>query len=449
MNLKKLLLLLSFSLAPQFGFAQNSNFKKSVDDYLEYLHKENSFLGSIELKKGNDVIYKYRSNILEPKNEQYRIGSITKTFTSVIVFQLIEENKLTLDTKLSKFYPKIKNAEEITIDNLLSHTSGIFNFTLWEKYYSNRDQNFSKDQILDIMYKGKPDFKPNKDCSYSNSNYVLLGYIIEDITNKSYMKNIKERITEKLSLKETFVAQNEAETKNIKSYLFNGKDWNTDISSDPSLPFSAGAIVSSTSDLNKFLYELFHGNLVSNNSLSKMQELKNKFIGHGLFKMSFYDKIGWGHTGRIDEFHSATSYFPTEDLYLSITSNGSRVNLNDVMIGILSKYYDKIFEYPTFYHSEITNPPLATFAGVYKAKLAGLITVGKFEITPAENNYLFMTELQDGQRGEKVLVERVDGNNFYVRSAKGKLIFTLDKNNKVQKLVLEQGKMSIKCTKES
>lgn len=138
MNLKKLLLLLSFSLAPQFGFAQNSNFKKSVDDYLEYLHKENSFLGSIELKKGNDVIYKYRSNILEPKNEQYRIGSITKTFTSVIVFQLIEENKLTLDTKLSKFYPKIKNAEEITIDNLLSHTSGIFNFTLWEKYYSNR-----------------------------------------------------------------------------------------------------------------------------------------------------------------------------------------------------------------------------------------------------------------------------------------------------------------------
>lgn len=449
MKLKKLLLSFSFSIFTQFAFAQNSDFKKNVDDFLDYLNKENSFLGNIELKKGNELIYKYSSNPLEPKNSQYRIGSITKTFTSVVVFQLIEENKLTLDTKLSKFYPKIKNSENITIDNLLSHTSGIFNFTFWENYYSNRDQNFSKEQVLDIIYKGKSDFKPNKDCSYSNSNYVLLGYIIEDITHKSYEENVKERITKKLDLKETFVAQNKDEVKNIKSYLFNGKEWNADISSDPSLPYSAGAIVSSTSDLNKFLKELFHGNLVSNNSLVKMQELKNKFIGHGLFKMPFYDKIGWGHSGKIDEFESATSYFPQDDLYITLTSNGSRVKLNDVMIGVLSKYYDKKFDYPTFYHSEITNPPLTTFAGVYKAKLAGLITVGKFEITPAENNYLFMTELQDGKEGEKALVERIDANSFYMRSAKGKLIFTLDKNNKVDKLVLEQGKMSIKCTKES
>ena len=92
MKLKKLLLSFSFFFFSQFAFAQNSDFKKNVDDFLDYLNKENSFLGNIELKKGNELIYKYSSNPLEPKNSQYRIGSITKTFTSVVVFQLIEEN---------------------------------------------------------------------------------------------------------------------------------------------------------------------------------------------------------------------------------------------------------------------------------------------------------------------------------------------------------------------
>ena len=258
---------------------------------------------------------------------------------------------------------------------------------------------------------------------------------------------MKERITDKIYLKNTFVAESEHDIKDLKSYLFNGENWFEDISSHPSLPFSAGAIISTTNDLNKFMDNIFQGNLVSKQSLFTMQNLKSKSIGHGLFKLPFYDKIGWGHTGSIDEFKSVTSYFPTEDLYLSITTNGSRINLNDVMIGILSKYYDKKYDYPKFYHTEIQNPPILNFTGIYKAKLGGLITVGKFEITPAENNYLFMNELQNDKIGEKALLERINSNTFYLRSAKGKLIFTLDKNNKVKKLVLEQGKMSIKCNK--
>lgn len=447
MYIKRLFLLLSFLFFSQFNYGQTSNYKKSIDDFLNYLVQENSFLGNVEMKRGNEVIYSYKSNPLEYKNGQYKIGSITKIFTAIVILQLIEEQKLTLETPLNKFYPKIKNAEGITIENLLSHTSGIYNFTFWEDYYSNRKQNFSKEQTLNIIYSGKPEFKPTKDCSYSNSNYTLLGYIIEDLTGKSYATNVRERITDKIDLNHTFVAQNEHDIKNFNSYFFNGKNWLEDISSHPSLPFSAGAIISTTSDLNKFMDNIFHGNLVSNQSLSTMQNLKSKSIGHGLFKLPFYDKIGWGHTGSIDEFKSVTSYFPTEDLYLSITTNGSRISLNDVMIGILSKYYDKKYDYPKFYHTEIKNPPISNFTGIYKAKLGGLITVGKFEITPAEDNYLFMTELQNDKIGEKGLLERIDASTFYLRSAKGKLIFTLDKNNNVEKLVLEQGKMSIKCTK--
>lgn len=446
MNLKNILLTLAFLAFSQLHFTQSIDFQKSVDDYINYLSKENSFLGNIEMRKGNDILYSYSSSPFEPKNGQYKIGSITKTFTAVIVFQLIEEKKLNLDTKLSKFYPKVKNAEEITIENLLSHTSGIYNFTEWENYYSERSKNFTKDKVLNIIYSGKPAFKPNKDCIYSNSNYSLLGYIIEDITGKSFAANVKERITSKIDLEQTFVPQTAKEAENLNSYLFNGKNSIEDLHTDPGLTFSAGAIVSTTSDLNKFLDVLFHGNLVSKNSLSTMQNLRNNAIGHGLFKLPFYDKIGWGHSGRIDEFRSVTSYFPTEDLYLSIISNGTRSDLNDVMIGILSTYFNRKFEYPNFYHSEITNPPLTTFAGKYKAKLGGLITVGTFEITPAENNYLFVREINGVKLGEKALVERIDANNFYLRTAKGKLTFVLDQSNKVEKLVLEQGKMKINCT---
>jgi len=125
------------------------------------------------------------------------------------------------------------------------------------------------------------------------------------------------------------------------------------------------------------MHHLFHGDLVSDISLATMQKLKSKSIGHGLFKAPFYDKIGWGHTGRIDKFKSATLYFPTEDLYLSVTSNGSRLGINDIMIGILSSYYGKKYDYPLFYHSEIREPKLSVFTGTYKAKLAGIITLGK------------------------------------------------------------------------
>ncbi|WDF46598.1 serine hydrolase [Chryseobacterium sp. KACC 21268] len=443
--MKKIYFFLIFNI---FGFAsaQNSDYKKSVDSLMDYLTKENSFLGNIELRKGNEIVYEYNSNPLEPKNGQYRIGSITKIFTAIVIFQLIEENKLTLDTKLIDFYPDIKNAKDITIENLLSHTSGIFNFTAWENYYSTRNQKFSKAQILEIINNGKPEFKPKKDCVYSNSNYTLLGYIIEDLTKKSYTVNVKERIIDKIDLKHTFVAESEQDVNNIKSYLFNGEDWYEDMSSNPSLPFSAGAIVSSTSDLNQLMNQLFHGDLVSKKSLSTMQTLKNKTIGHGFFAAPFYDKICWGHTGRIDEFKSATFYFPAEDLYLSILTNGSRGNLNDVTVGLLSKYYGKKYSYPTFYHSEIYEPKALVFTGTYRAKLAGLITIGEFEITEAKNGYLFMSELQDGKTGERALLERIDANTLYLRSAKGKLIFTLE-NDKVKKLILEQGKMSIKCKK--
>lgn len=159
---KQILLILAFLLTSQIFFGQSLENKNSIDEFLIYLSKENSFLGTVEMKKGNEIVYSYKSNPLEAENGQYRIGSITKIFTAITVFQLIEEQKLTLQTPLSQFYPKIKYADQITIENLLSHTSGIFNITFGKIIIQQEIRTFQKSKFSTLSIKKKPTLNPIK-----------------------------------------------------------------------------------------------------------------------------------------------------------------------------------------------------------------------------------------------------------------------------------------------
>ncbi|HAU90788.1 MAG TPA: peptidase, partial [Alteromonas sp.] len=118
-----------------------------------------------------DVLTKQRAN----ENTQYQIGSITKVFTSTMIFQLIDEGKLSLNTKLAKFYPKIKNSEEITISMLLSHRSGIHNFTDSPDFNRFKVRSKTKDEMISLIESLGSDFRPDSRANYSNSGYVLLG----------------------------------------------------------------------------------------------------------------------------------------------------------------------------------------------------------------------------------------------------------------------------------
>lgn len=432
----------------QLGFAQNSNYKESIDSLLNYFKENNAFSGKVVIKKNNEVLYSADYNIFSEGKEQYKIGSITKIFTSILVFQLIEEGKLKFDTPLSNYFPSIKHSDKITIENMLSHTSGIFDIILWDNYYSTRDQKFTRQQILEIINNHKPEFRPDKDCDYSNSNYILLGYIIEDITKESYAKNVKDRIVDKIGLENTYAEESEKNISSQKSYYFDGGGWIEDISSDPSLPFAAGAIISTNEDLCKLMNELFNGKLISDHSLQQMKTLRSKAIGYGLFKAPFYDKTGWAHTGRIDEFKAAVVYFPDDSICVSILSDASLLSINDISIGVLSKFFDKKYKYPEFYHSTIQKPAIDVFTGKYKAKLAGIISLGTFQISKAKNNYLFLTEnSNDDENAEKALLERINENTFFSRKANAKLIFSINEKGFVDNLTLEQGKVSIKCIK--
>jgi len=334
--------------------------KSKLDDFFHQIEKNNKSMCGVVIMKNQELLYENYIGFSSIENEtrnnnltKFRIGSITKIFTATIIFQLIEEGQITLDTKLSTYYPQIPNSREITIADMLGHRSGIHNFTNDKEYLQYMTDKKSKEEMVDLIAKLKPDFQPNEKTAYSNSNYVLLGYIIEDITNSSYPQELEKRISAQLGLSNTYYGSKiDAKKNEAASYQFQQGKWKLQQETDMSIPHGAGAIVSTPYDLTVFIEALFNDKLISQHSLSQMKEMKGG-IGKGMIRFPFGDRIAYGYNGGIDGFVSNLAFFPDENIAVSILSNGVNYNFNDLLIGILSIYFDVPFEMPDLTAKEI------------------------------------------------------------------------------------------------
>ncbi len=370
--MKKLALIfaLTYSL---FTVAQD-RFTK-MDSLLTYLNKNDKFMGSLCIREGENVVFNkaygfadVEKNISADRLTKYKIGSVTKTFTAVMIMQLIEEKKLNLQTKLNRFYPKIPNAEKITIYDLLHHRTGIVDYINSDSITAKNIYRFhSKEEMIQKMTDYKPLFEPGTKHEYSNSNYNLLGYIIETLTKKSYAENIQTRIVKKANLLNTYFPQGKIETSvgESYSYLFNGTKWEKGEEWENSIAYSAGAIISTPADLTRFIYALFDGKLVKPSSLEQMKEIKEGY-GKALMQFPFGERRFYGHTGGIENFRAVVGYYPTEKLGISLIVNGDNFNRNDIMIGVLSIYYKMPFPFPKF--NKIEASELLKFTGTYSSK---------------------------------------------------------------------------------
>lgn len=433
---------------PILGFCQSPGFEGRMDSLLVYLQQQNRFSGAVCLQKGNAVVYENELNSHSNGTHLYRIGSITKVFTAIIVYQLIDAGKLSLDTRLAQFFPKIPHAQDITLSQMLSHSSGIYNITDLKDYYEARKLRFNRPEVLKMIQSVKPAFKPGEDCSYSNSNYILLGYMIEDITQKSFAENLQERIAGPLNLSQTYNEDGKSDrSKREQSFLFNGENWLPDVDSDPVLPGAAGAMISTPRDLCVMMRELFQGDIISDSSLAMLQKKRSKSICHGLFLAPFYDRMGYGHTGRIDEFRSFAFYFPEDSLAVAITTNGLTMNLNDLIIDVLSTYYGMEFSFPKATVPDVAAPDLSKCHGDYKIKFLAFFTVAKFHIGPAGKDYLWMGSQENYAGNEKALLEPLNGYMFHSLENGGKIMFEENKRGKVKKATIYQGKMAMPCRK--
>ena len=387
MNAKLYLLifLASFTILTQVSAQQPSEFTSRIDSLMQALDNNNKTMASVTITKNGVVEYSRAIGFIDntgtkPVNSKpetrYRIGSISKMFTTVMILQLIEEKKLSLETPLSAFFKKIPNAETITIENLLNHHSGLFNFTNSEDYPKWMTEPRSRKQLLDLFESQKPVFAPGEKAEYSNTNFVLLGFIIEDVTGKSYQENLTTHITSRIGIKNTMYGGKINHASNEASSFENedGK-WVMLPETDMSIPIGAGSIISTTPDLASFISALFDGKLINEASLKSMTTMKDGF-GLGTFKIPFYERSAFGHNGGIDGFSSSLSYFPEEKVAIAFCSNGMNYPMNDILIGLLSCYFDKPYKIPDFKTVALSADKLSAYEGEYTSEqLPMVITV--------------------------------------------------------------------------
>lgn len=370
------------------GYTQTLD-KAKLDQFFDKLAEKNKAMGSLVIAQNGNILYSRsigygQINGTEKKPltmaSRYRIGSITKMFTAVMILQLIEEGKLKLTDTIDQFFPQIPNANKITMGQILAHRSGIPNVRREQNSQGNVNTTpMTKDEHLALIVKATPDFEPDTKSLYSNSGYFLLGLIIEKVTGKSYEEALKQRITAKIGLRDTYTATGNIDVNKNESltyFIIPGGDWKQVPETHPSILFGAGAIVSTPHDLTTFIQALFDGKIVSKASLDQMKTIRDG-EGSGMEPFTFAGKTFYGHTGGADNYGAWLSYLPEEKLAIAYTTNAKVYPVKDILSSVVDIYYNKPFQIPAFESITVSPEVLDHYIGVYS--ISG--TPAKFSIT--------------------------------------------------------------------
>jgi D-alanyl-D-alanine carboxypeptidase len=348
---------------------------KKIDDFLDYMVQNNQGIGSVSIFRNGSEIYhrnfgqQQLKNITYDKNTQYQIGSVSKLITAVMLYQLIEKGKLSLTDKLEKFYPDIPNSKNITLKNMLNHTSGLGDYVgksiqnnwLFEKPVGDK-------AIINAIKKEGVLFQPGKKTRYSNSAYFLLSRILEKLYNKPYNEILKENILEKAKMNHTFSVIDNPENV-FKSYHQEAGNWTEVKDFNFHNCIGLGDIVSTTEDLNIFANALFNGQFIKKETLTTMISDKNeKTFGSGIMKMPFYNIEAYGHGGDTAGTHSTVSYEPTDQLSFAMSINGENFPHNSMFVAILNFIYDRDYSYPAFNTIKAPVSELEKYPGDYTSK---------------------------------------------------------------------------------
>jgi D-alanyl-D-alanine carboxypeptidase len=261
--------------------------------------------------------------------DRFRIGSVTKSFVATVALQLVGEHKLGLDDHLERWLPGlVPNGDRITVRQLLNHTSGLYDYT---DDLPEPPRSFQPRELVAIATGHRPLFAPGKRFSYSNTNYILAGLVIERVTGRRLAGQLQQRIVGPLGLGDTElpVTKQTITGPHVHGYLPRDKGWRVsdgpaglvDVTKmDPSWAWAAGAMVSTTADLARFYQALLGGRLLDPEQLQAMQTTvdASQQFGHGvryglgltLLRPGCATEL-WGHGGALAGYR--TTAFSTKD----------------------------------------------------------------------------------------------------------------------------------------
>ena len=357
------------------SYSQTFNVKK-LDSLFDVLQNRGLATGSIAVSVNGKIVYQRaigfamldnNKKIAADANTKYRIGSVSKMFTAVLIFQLIDEKKLSLDTKLANYFPQLPNADKISIKEMLYHRSGLHDYTRDTNFPEWMDKPKAHQEMLDIIANKGSDFEPNSKADYCNTNYLLLSYIVEKITKLTYAEALNKRITSMIALKNTYHAKPiDIHRNEAASYKYADSNWNKQKETDGSIHCGAGSIVSTSNELTLFIQSLFSGKLISRSSLDSMKTIIDGY-GMGIFPYDFDRMQGYGHNGRIEEFYSAVRYYPEKKLAVSYITNGILYPRMDILNGVLKVCFRDAYTLP--FSSAVVSQRIAfdKYTGTYSS----------------------------------------------------------------------------------
>ena len=326
---------------------------EEVERYLDEESAYKGFQGVALVAQGNEIKFAkaygnadYDDNIVNKVNTRFAIASNTKQFTAVAIMQLMEDGKINLDDTIDKYFPKFKYANQITVRELLQMRSGLVDYlNAAELYFKDEeslkilndyrekayfdeyvsDSRWTADIILNNLYLSELQFEPGQAYDYCNTNYYLLGLIIEQASGVSYEDYIKENIFKPCGMK---ISSMSAEDTDAKGH---GSVESGEIVVNPKFTFAAGNIYTNVYDLLRWERMLHTGKLLSQESYNEMIT-PSEDSGYG-FGLIISDGI-IRHSGVIDGFNSYTEYDSAKDITIIILEN------YDPSASILEAKYD-------------------------------------------------------------------------------------------------------------
>ena len=306
----------------------------------EYILSQD-FSGAIYVAQANDIILSRgvglaneQANIINTSDTIFRIGSITKQFTAAAILLLQERGQLTLDDPISEHLSDFPSGDSITIYHLLTHTSGLQNYTDLSSFNKVINDTLSPEQVMDLFKDFPLKFAPGSQFNYSNSGFIVLGVIIERLTGMTYQDFMVNEVFQPLSMSNSGYATNTSSDSQVAQGY--SADGNSTVFIDMSLPYSAGSLISTVSDLAMWDRALYETNLLSDDSKAQMftPNLEQYALGWRISSVADSEETVYVHSGNISGFSSIIMRFPQSEKVIIILANIDSYPTRDLAMNI-------------------------------------------------------------------------------------------------------------------
>lgn len=446
------------SVHAQKELPANSNFaatESALDQLIQEYVSHETFMGAALIAKGDKVLlkkgYGYANldwDIPNSPKTKFRIGSVTKQFTAASILLLEERGKLKIDDPVRKYLPESPATwDKVTVFHLLTHSSGIPNYTDAGFYPSISKEPTTPEKLIERFSSLPLEFEPGEKYKYSNSGYAVLGQLIEKVSGQSYAKFVQENLFKPLDMKDTGYDSNDEILKHRASgYTSQNGSLHNASYVNMTVPYAAGALYSTAEDLFKWERGVFTGKLLTADSLKKMTAPFKSNYGLGLCVDTKSGSTTIKHGGAINGFHSFMEYHPAEQLIVVVLANQDLPAPAEIAAKVTAIARGETVASP-WQRKEVTVAPaiLSSYVGKYKLENDLLLNVSL-----EDQKLKVQTEAADGKSNQDVFFLSAESNNkFFFRGVgRGEFEFIRNDQGEVSQLLRHGIQATLKGTRQ-